>query len=134
MLLSQQSCAATTALWHAIPLHEKRTEAARGASDARARRQGERYMQMGASALMIGPRRPEASGASRRGQDARDRGREPERPGSAKCNRSYTKARPTSAVPSTKPYGPPGGAPEHPRATSPRAIAPSREGLRKAEP
>ena len=40
----------------------QRVEAARSSYDARARRQGERYMQMGASAQMIGPRRPEASG------------------------------------------------------------------------
>ena len=46
-------------------------------------------MQMGASALMIGPRRPEASGAWCEESDARDRGREPG--GLELAYRSYTK-------------------------------------------
>ena len=57
--------------WHEI-------EAARGAADARARRQGERYAKCwGASAGKAGPRRPEASVAWCEASDARERSREP---------------------------------------------------------
>ena len=76
-VVAMAALSATTALvagarrWHEI-------EAARGAADARARRQGERYAKCwGASAGKAGPRRPEASVARCEASDARGRGREP---------------------------------------------------------